>query len=49
MNQVKVVFCWFSAIKIILALILSYNFPTKLISWGFLVLISVDKSLPISL
>ena len=42
-------FCCFSAIKNIVAPSSSSNFSTKLIYWGVLVFVCLDKSISISL
>ena len=42
------VFCCFSETKNIVAPLSSSNFSTKLIFWGILVFVYLDKSMPIN-
>ena len=48
-EKFKTVFCYFSAIENLAAPSSSSNFSTKLICSGILVLVYLDKSIPISL
>ena len=48
-EKFRFVFCYFSAIKNIVALSSTCYFPTKLICWGILVVAGLDKSIPMSL
>ena len=45
----KIDFCYFLAIKNIVAALSSSNFPMKLICWGMVVFVCFDKSMPMSL
>ena len=48
-EKFRIVFCCFSAIKSIAAPSSFSYFPTKLICWGILAFVCVDKSIPMSL
>ena len=46
-EKFRIVFCFFSAIKHIVAPSSSSNFPTKLIYLGMIVSVCLDKAIPI--
>ena len=48
-EKLKIVFCCFLAVRNITAPSSFSNFPTKLICWEILVLVCLDKSVPVRL